>query len=52
MIKEAVREGGVGNMRQLRGELGVGSQCGKCVQLAQRMIDNIIINESLFKEVS
>jgi bacterioferritin-associated ferredoxin len=51
-IKHAVREGGVGNMRQLRETLGVGSQCGKCVQMAQSMIDSIIIDESLFKEVS
>ena len=51
-IKQAVREGGVGNMRQLREKLGVGSQCGKCVQMAQSMIDSVIIDESLFKEVS
>ncbi|MFT2092907.1 bacterioferritin-associated ferredoxin [Paraglaciecola sp. 2405UD69-4] len=50
-IKEAVREDGVGNMRQLRKQLGVGSQCGKCVQLAQTIIDQTIIDESLFKEV-
>jgi bacterioferritin-associated ferredoxin len=50
-IKQAVREDGVGNMRQLRERLGVGSQCGKCVQMAQSMIDSVIIDESLFKEV-
>jgi bacterioferritin-associated ferredoxin len=52
VIKQAVREDGVGNMRQLREKLGVGSQCGKCVQMAQSMIDSVIVDESLFKEVS
>lgn len=50
-IQQAVIEDGVGNIRQLKKELGVGSQCGKCVQLAQAIIDNTIIDESLFKEV-
>jgi bacterioferritin-associated ferredoxin len=50
-IKQAVLEDGVGNMRQLKQKLGVGTQCGKCVQMAQTIIDNIIIDESLFKEV-
>ncbi|GAA0364708.1 bacterioferritin-associated ferredoxin [Bowmanella denitrificans] len=51
-IAQAVREEGVGNMRELRKQLGVGSQCGKCVQLAQQVIDNTIVDESLFKDVS
>lgn len=51
-IARAVREEGVGNMRDLRKQFGVGSQCGKCVQLAQQVIDNTIVDESLFKEVS
>ena len=50
-IKQAVREDGVGNMRQLKQTLGVGSQCGTCIQLAQSIIDNTIIDESLLKEV-
>ncbi|GGD56576.1 bacterioferritin-associated ferredoxin [Lacimicrobium alkaliphilum] len=50
-IAETVREQGIGNMRELRKQLGVGSQCGKCVQLAQQVVDNTIIDESLFKEV-
>ncbi|MDF2179309.1 bacterioferritin-associated ferredoxin [Aliiglaciecola sp. CAU 1673] len=50
-ITKAVRDEGVGNMRDLRKTLGVGSQCGKCIQLAQQVIDNTIIDESLFKEV-
>jgi bacterioferritin-associated ferredoxin len=50
-IKQAVLEDGVGNMRQLKQQLSVGTQCGKCVQMAQSIIDNTIINESLFKEV-
>jgi len=50
-IKQAVLEDGVGNMRQLKQKLCVGTQCGKCVQMAQSIIDNTIIDESLFKEV-
>jgi bacterioferritin-associated ferredoxin len=50
-IKQAVLEDGVGNMRQLRKMLGAGSQCGKCVQMAQAIIDSTIVDESLFKEV-
>ncbi|MDU0354516.1 (2Fe-2S)-binding protein [Paraglaciecola aquimarina] len=51
MIKQTVLEDGVGNMRELKSKLGVGSQCGKCVQLAQTIIDTTIFDESLFKEV-
>ncbi|MGS2721854.1 (2Fe-2S)-binding protein [Paraglaciecola aestuariivivens] len=51
-IKKAVIEDGVGNMRQLKQHLAVGTQCGKCVQMAQVIIDNAVIDESLFKEVS
>ena len=55
-IKQAVREDGVGNMRQLREALGVGDQCGKCRMDSRRskiesIVDNTIIDESLFKEV-
>ncbi|WP_416308117.1 bacterioferritin-associated ferredoxin [Neptunicella sp. SCSIO 80796] len=50
-IEKAVREDGVGSMRELRKHLGVGGQCGKCVQMAQQLIDSTIIDESLFKEV-
>lgn len=50
-IAEAARKQGIGNMRELRKQLGVGSQCGKCVQLAQQVIDNTIVDESLFKQV-
>jgi len=50
-IKQAVLEDGVGNMRQLKQKLGVGTQCGKCIQMAQAIIDSTIIDESLFKEV-
>lgn len=50
-IKQAVRESGVGNLRQLKQHLGVGSQCGRCIEMAQNIIDNTIVDESLFKEV-
>jgi bacterioferritin-associated ferredoxin len=51
-IKRAVREDGVGTTRELRAKLGVGSQCGRCIQMAQDIIDTTIIDESMFKEVS
>jgi bacterioferritin-associated ferredoxin len=50
-IKDAVREEGVGNVRDLKNALNVGSQCGKCVQMAQHVIDSTIIDESLYKQV-
>ncbi len=50
-IQESVVEHGVGNMRELKKRLGVGSQCGTCIQLAQSIIDNTIVDELLFKEV-
>ncbi len=51
-IKQAVREEGIGTTRELRDSLGVGNQCGRCIQMAQQIIDSTIIDESLFKEVS
>jgi bacterioferritin-associated ferredoxin len=50
-IKNAVREQGVGNVRDLKSALNVGSQCGKCVQMAQYVIDSTIVDESLYKQV-
>lgn len=50
-IQQAVREEGVGNLRQLKQRFGVGNQCGRCIQMAQEIIDNTIVDESLFKEV-
>jgi bacterioferritin-associated ferredoxin len=50
-IKQAVLEDGVGNLRELKGNLGVVYKCGTCVQLAQAIIDDTIMDESLFKEV-
>lgn len=50
-IKNAVETHGVGNTRELRNLMGLGSQCGKCIELAQEIIDNTIIDESLFKSV-
>jgi bacterioferritin-associated ferredoxin len=51
-IKQAVIENGIGNMRQLKQHLAIGSQCGRCIQMAQSIIDSTIVDESLFKEVS
>lgn len=50
-IKQAVIENGVGSMRELRTSLNVGAQCGRCVQMAQEIIDSTIVDENLFKEV-
>lgn len=50
-IKEAVENGGVGNMRELKQALNVGTQCGSCIETAQSIIDTTIIDENLFKEV-
>ena len=46
-----MREKGVGSMRELKEHLPVGSQCGTCTKVAQNVIDNTIIDESLFKDV-
>ncbi|MBO9491698.1 bacterioferritin-associated ferredoxin [Endozoicomonas sp. G2_1] len=51
-IKALVTEQGVGSIRELKGHLPLGSQCGTCVKAAQAIIDNTIVDESLFKEVS
>ena len=50
-IQQAVRNNGVGNIRDLRNHLTIANQCGKCTQVAQDIIDNTIVDESLFKEV-
>ena len=50
-IKRAVADRGVRNLRELREELELGSQCGKCIQMAQQIIDTTIMDESLFKNV-
>lgn len=51
-IRKAVQENGVGNLRELRETLGVGNQCGKCAKVAQQIVDQTIIDDSLFKDVS
>jgi bacterioferritin-associated ferredoxin len=50
-IENAVRTNGVGNLRELKSKLGVGSQCGTCIDMAQDIIDSTIIDDSLFKNV-
>lgn len=50
-IRDAVREEGIGNLRELKDSLSIANQCGKCAQVAQRIIDATILDESLFKEV-
>lgn len=50
-IENAVRINSVGNIRDLKKQLGVGSQCGACVDMAISIIDQTIIDENLFKDV-
>ncbi len=50
-IRAAVESHGVGNMRELRQHIELGAQCGKCIQMAQQIIDQTIVDESLFKDV-
>ena len=50
-IAQAVRENGVGNMRDLKRTLNVGASCGACVQMAQELINTTIVDDSLFKNV-
>jgi bacterioferritin-associated ferredoxin len=50
-VKNAVEAHGVGNIRELKQVMALGSQCGKCIELAQEIIDGTIIDESLFKDV-
>ena len=50
-IKRAVIEHGVGNLRELKQHVSLGGNCGKCISMAQELIDNQIVDESLFKDV-
>ncbi|MFT6270650.1 MAG: bacterioferritin-associated ferredoxin [Alphaproteobacteria bacterium] len=50
-IENVVREQGVGNMRELKSALGVGSQCGSCINMAQDIIDTTIVDSIMFRDV-
>lgn len=50
-IQNAVQEEGVGNIRELKNRLGLGAQCGSCVEFARQIIDQTICDEHLFKDV-
>ena len=50
-IQSLVREQGVGSLRELKQHLPLGSQCGTCTKVAQNIIDDTIMDESLFKDV-
>jgi bacterioferritin-associated ferredoxin len=50
-IKQLVVEQGVGSLRELKQHLPVGSNCGTCTKVAQAVIDQTIMDESLFKDV-
>lgn len=50
-IENAVRDNSVGNIRDLKSQLGVGSQCGACIDMAVSIINQTIVDETLFKDV-
>ncbi|GLX86005.1 bacterioferritin-associated ferredoxin [Thalassotalea loyana] len=50
-IKKMVLEQGVGSIRELKAKLDIASQCGTCVKLTQQVIDDTIVDESLFENV-
>lgn len=50
-IENAVREQGIGNIRELKQTMALGSSCGSCVEMTQNIINKVIIDDSLFKEV-
>lgn len=50
-IKQLVTETGVGSIRELKQHLALGSQCGTCIKVAQNIIDDTIVDESLFQNV-
>ena len=51
-IKQLVTEAGVGSVRELKRHLDLASQCGSCSKVAAQIINDTIIDESLFQEVS
>ncbi len=50
-IAKLVLEAGVGSIRELKQHLDIASQCGSCTKVAQKIIDDTIIDESLYKQV-
>jgi bacterioferritin-associated ferredoxin len=50
-IQKLVLEHGVGSIRELKQHVALGSECGSCTKVAQMVIDNTIIDETLFKDV-
>lgn len=50
-IQALVLEHGVGNVRDLKQHVNLGSQCGTCISSAQDIIDMTIVDDSLFKNV-
>lgn len=43
-IKQAIADGAA-SMRDLKAQLGVGSQCGKCVCQAQQILHNELVKQ-------
>lgn len=50
-IKQLVLDAGVGSMRELKKHLDISSQCGSCSKVASQIINDTIIDESLFQDV-
>ena len=50
-IKELVVESGVVSIGELKKHLDISSQCGSCSKVARKIINETIIDESLFQRV-
>ena len=49
-IKQAIAEG-ADSMRALKNQLGVGSQCGKCLCQASQLLHNELVKQQASDEV-
>ncbi len=51
---EATVNNGAGNMKAVRNQLGLGTQCGRCACEAKAIVKNVVAraNEPLFFEAS
>ncbi|OGU21969.1 MAG: (2Fe-2S)-binding protein [Hydrogenophilales bacterium RIFOXYD1_FULL_62_11] len=45
-IRHLVRTEGVSSMRELRNQLGVATQCGKCAQCARQVLNEALADMS------
>ncbi|WP_206486041.1 (2Fe-2S)-binding protein [Thalassotalea sp. G2M2-11] len=50
-VAQHVLNDGAGSIRELKQHLDISSQCGTCTKVIQKVINDTIIDEGLFKEV-